>query len=112
VAISNHRLVDMTDDTVSFRWKDYRHGGRVRTLTLEAEEFLRRFLAACLAEALRAHPLLRFPGLTLSHGTPVIRGHPRRTRFLARRTCRHCPTSNVAALTHAPARGARTIERT
>jgi len=72
VAISNHRLVDMTDDTVSFRWKDYRHGGRVRTLTLEAEEFLRRFLAACLAEALRAHPLLRFPGLTLSHGTPVI----------------------------------------
>ena len=44
VAISNHRLVDMTDDTVFFRWKDYRHGSQVRTLTLEAEEFLRRFL--------------------------------------------------------------------
>ena len=44
VAISNHRLVDVTDDTVSFRWKDYRHGSHVRTLTLEAEEFLRRFL--------------------------------------------------------------------
>jgi hypothetical protein len=44
VAISNHRLVDVTDDTVSFRWKDYRHGSQVRTLTLEAEEFLRRFL--------------------------------------------------------------------
>jgi len=44
VAISNHRLVDVTDDTVSFRWKDYRHGNRVRTLTLESEEFLRRFL--------------------------------------------------------------------
>ena len=44
VAISNHRLVDVTDDTVSFRWKDYRHGSRVRTLTLESEEFLRRFL--------------------------------------------------------------------
>jgi Putative transposase/Transposase zinc-binding domain len=44
VAISNHRLVDVTDDTVSFRWKDYRHGGQVRTLTLPAEEFLRRFL--------------------------------------------------------------------
>ena len=44
VAISNHRLVDVTDDTVSFRWKDYRHGSRVRTLTLEAGEFLRRFL--------------------------------------------------------------------
>ena len=44
VAISNHRLVDVTDDTVSFRWKDYRHGSRVRTLTLASEEFLRRFL--------------------------------------------------------------------
>ena len=44
VAISNHRLVDVTDDTVSFRWKDYRHGSQMRTLTLDADEFLRRFL--------------------------------------------------------------------
>ena len=44
VAISNHRLVNVTDDTVSFRWKDYRHGSRVRTLTLDVDEFLRRFL--------------------------------------------------------------------
>jgi hypothetical protein len=44
VAISNHRLVDVTDDTVSFRWKDYRHGSQMRTLTVEADEFLRRFL--------------------------------------------------------------------
>ena len=44
VAISNHRLVARTDDTVSFRWKDYRHGSKVRTLTLDAAEFLRRFL--------------------------------------------------------------------
>jgi hypothetical protein len=44
VAISNHRLVAVTDDTVSFRWKDYRHGSQVRILTLESEEFLRRFL--------------------------------------------------------------------
>jgi hypothetical protein len=44
VAISNHRLVAVTDDTVAFRWKDYRHGSQVRTLTLAAEEFLRRFL--------------------------------------------------------------------
>jgi hypothetical protein len=44
VAISNHRLVDVTADAVSFRWKDYRHGSVVRTLTLQADEFLRRFL--------------------------------------------------------------------
>jgi Putative transposase/Transposase zinc-binding domain len=44
VAISNHRLVAVTDDTVSFRWKDYRHGSQIRTLTLDVNEFLRRFL--------------------------------------------------------------------
>ncbi len=44
VAISNHRLVAVTDDTVSFRWKDYRHGSQMRTLTLAVDEFLRRFL--------------------------------------------------------------------
>jgi len=44
VAISNHRLVNVTQDTVSFRWKDYRHGSQIRTLTLAADEFLRRFL--------------------------------------------------------------------
>jgi hypothetical protein len=44
VAISNHRLVAVTDDTVAFRWKDYRHGSQTRTLTLAADEFLRRFL--------------------------------------------------------------------
>jgi hypothetical protein len=44
VAISNHRLVAVTDDTVSFRWKDYRHGSQMRTLTLDINDFLRRFL--------------------------------------------------------------------
>jgi len=44
VAISNHRLVAVTDHTVSFRWKDYRHGSQMRTLTLDVDEFLRRFL--------------------------------------------------------------------
>ena len=44
VAISNHRLVDVTTDAVSFRWKDYRHGSQIKTLTLDVDEFLRRFL--------------------------------------------------------------------
>jgi hypothetical protein len=44
VAISNNRLVDIGDGTVSFRWKDYRHHGRQKVMTLTAEEFIRRFL--------------------------------------------------------------------
>jgi hypothetical protein len=44
VAISNHRLLDVTDREVTFRWKDYAHGSKQRALTLPHEEFLRRFL--------------------------------------------------------------------
>jgi hypothetical protein len=44
VAISNHRLIAMDDGKVTFRWKDYAHGGKQRNMTLAAEEFIRRFL--------------------------------------------------------------------
>ena len=44
VAISNHRLVSMDNDKVTFRWKDYAQGYRQRTMTLKATEFIRRFL--------------------------------------------------------------------
>jgi hypothetical protein len=44
VAIANSRLVGMTDGRVSFRWKDYRQEGRRKVMTLEAGEFMRRFL--------------------------------------------------------------------
>lgn len=44
IAISNHRLVEATDEHVRFTWKDYRHGHRQRVMTLEIGEFVRRFL--------------------------------------------------------------------
>ena len=46
VAISNRRLVAADDGGVSFRWKDYRveGPGRWKTMTLDAHEFIRRFL--------------------------------------------------------------------
>jgi hypothetical protein len=44
VAIANSRLLSMTDDKVSFLYRDYAHGHRTRTMTLDAHEFLRRFL--------------------------------------------------------------------
>ncbi len=44
VAISNHRLVALQDGLVTFRFKDYKRQGKLRTLTLEAVEFLRRFI--------------------------------------------------------------------
>jgi hypothetical protein len=44
VAISNHRLQSCRDGRVSFGAKDYADRGRTKTLTLDAVEFLRRFL--------------------------------------------------------------------
>ena len=44
VAISNSRLVSIDGDRVTFRWKDYRTGGRQKLMTLDAHEFIRRFL--------------------------------------------------------------------
>lgn len=46
VAISNQRLVAMEERGVTFRWKDYRLKGQARdkTMTLAADEFMRRFL--------------------------------------------------------------------
>jgi hypothetical protein len=44
IAISNRRLTSMSDQTVTFRWRDYAHHNRPRTMTLDGREFLRRFL--------------------------------------------------------------------
>ena len=46
VAISNQRLLALDERGVTFRWKDYRAKGKTRhkTMTLGADEFMRRFL--------------------------------------------------------------------
>ncbi len=44
VALSNHRLVDHRDGRVRFQWRDYADHDRIKVMTLEADEFLRRFL--------------------------------------------------------------------
>jgi hypothetical protein len=46
VALSNHRILDVSNGKVTFRWKDYRAKGsqKSRVMTLAADEFIRRFL--------------------------------------------------------------------
>jgi hypothetical protein len=50
VAIANSRLVSVTDQDVAFRWKDYRHHGKSKVMTLDADEFIRRFLLHTLPD--------------------------------------------------------------
>ena len=50
VAICNARLTSLSDEQVAFRWKDYRHHGRSKVMTLAADEFIRRFLLHTLPD--------------------------------------------------------------
>ena len=52
VAISNHRLRALENGRVSFEWKDYAHHSQRKIMTLDALEFLRRFLLHVLPSGL------------------------------------------------------------
>ena len=43
IAISNHRMINHENDTVTFSYKDYKQGGVKKEMTLHALEFIRRF---------------------------------------------------------------------
>jgi hypothetical protein len=86
VALSNERLLDVKDGQVTFQWKDYRSKGRQksRTMTLESDEFIRRFLIHVLP---RGFQRIRFFGL-LSN----------RRRKEALTTCRRLLTAPITDL--------------
>jgi len=44
VAISNNRIVSITNDKVTFTYKDRKRNDEVKSMTLDAGEFVRRFL--------------------------------------------------------------------
>jgi len=102
VAIANSRLVSMADGKVTFRWRDYRHGRRPRQLTLEAGEFIRRFLLHTLPDGfhrIRHYGFLangqRAARLTacrvmLAAQTPETQGRDNRAAKVAP-TPRQCP---------------------
>ena len=50
VAIANSRLVSADDSSVVFRWRDYRHGNAPRQMSLDPDEFIRRFLIHSLPD--------------------------------------------------------------
>jgi len=89
-AISNNRLVSMDNGKVRFHWKDYRDGSRQKTMTLEADEFIRRFLIHVLPDGFHR---IRYFGFLGNH---------HRTRKLA--LCRDligmlCPEATAKAPT-------------
>jgi hypothetical protein len=72
VAISNHRLLSLEGDQVTFQWKDYRneHREKSKAMTIEADEFQRRFLMHTLPAGF---PRIRYYGfLANSHRTDKL----------------------------------------
>jgi len=67
IAISNRRLISFDEAGVTFRYKDYRRSGadRHRTMTLHADEFIRRFLVHVLPQGFHR---IRHYGLLASAG--------------------------------------------
>ena len=53
VAMANGRLLACDQARVRFRWKDYRAGGKSKAMTLDADEFIRRFLLHVLPRGFR-----------------------------------------------------------
>jgi hypothetical protein len=76
VAISNSRLIALDEAGVTFKWKDYRIKGRdrLRTLTLDAAEFIRRFLLHVLPSGFhRIRHYGLFAGTVRAHNIARVR---------------------------------------
>jgi predicted Zn-ribbon and HTH transcriptional regulator len=76
VAISNSRLIALDDAGVTFKWKDYRIKGRdrLRTMTLDGAEFIRRFLLHVLPSGFhRIRHYGLFAGTVRAHNIERVR---------------------------------------
>ena len=50
VAISNNRILKLENGIVTFKWRDYRDGNKQKQMSLDANEFIRRFLIHVLPD--------------------------------------------------------------
>lgn len=102
VAISNSRIVAYESHQVTFRWRDSADGNRVKECTLEAEEFLRRFLLHVLPD--RFVRIRYFGFFSNKHRTENIerariligRGEPLHVERERAKPQRLCPDCRVA----------------
>ena len=117
VAIGNGRILalDTTDDTVTFAYKDYRHHGRGKTMTLACAEFLRRFCLHILPERFvkirhygllgnhqRKHKLEHARELIAKNrpprDEPPVSPHASEAQAPALMLCPHCGSTNLVLI--------------
>ena len=114
VAIANNRLLSVTDTEVRFRYQDYAHGSRRKVMTLDAQEFIRRFLLHVLPSGfmrIRHYGLLanRAKGVKLAAARAALDYQPlitpakaesveafwQRVAALAIHRCAYCKTGRM-----------------
>ena len=88
VAISNNRILSLKDGKVTFLWRDYAHGNQMKPMSLDAMEFIRRFLLHILPSGFRK---IRHYGLT------AARDKKRRISLCRRLTHSKSPKKFAAA---------------
>ena len=69
VAISNERIKDISNGKVTFEYKDYKDEGKIKLMTITAEEFIRRFLLHVLPNRFTK---IRHFGLLSNRGKKAI----------------------------------------
>ena len=116
IAIANQRLLDLQEGQVCFRYTDYRHASRQKTMTLAATEFIRRvllhvlpsgfhriryygFLANCTRQQKLAQcrQLLRTPPPPAADA-PASIDYRDRYEALTGRSLRQCPRCHQGAM--------------
>ena len=116
IAISNHRIKDIGQKTVTFSYKDYRNGAQQSIMTLDALEFVRRFSMHILP---KGFVRIRHFGILSSsrkkEAVPLIKdqfpkealrlAEPRTLETYNPKTCPHCKTQTMINLEILPKRG-------
>ncbi|WP_374700067.1 transposase [Fusibacter sp. 3D3] len=75
MAISNHRILKVTDDHVTFRYKDNKDSGKTKQMTLTGTEFIRRFLMHVLPSGFVK---IRHYGILAARNRPTKLAHCQR----------------------------------
>lgn len=109
IAISNHRIKSIDENTVTFSYKDYRKQAQTNEMTLDAMEFIRRFSMHILPKGfvrIRHFGILSSTCKQLSIPTikaqipqqKIQKTEPRVTKIFNPKICPHCKTETMVTI--------------
>jgi hypothetical protein len=90
MAISNHRITAFDGERVSFRWRDYAHGGKQGVMTLDAVNFLCRYSCTSCQKASCASAAMACSPTAFANNCCPWRAHCSPNKAASRCLCRHC----------------------